>query len=251
VYEIVAAIVGRATRHHCTLFHLSPRHDELELVYPFWILRRGAEVTLVDTGFALEVGAARGIYDYRDPSAALAALGIAPGEVGRIILSHLHYDHFGVPERYPNARFVVQYDDVAYFAGTGRAQAYGKLADPASIDAIDGLRAAGRLELVDGDRTLEPGLSVVRVGGHTPGSQVIAIDHGSRPLVLACDASHFYANEATRTPSSMIYHYEEYQRGFATIARLAAGGRWFPGHDPAMLDGLAPLGEGLYRCEAT
>ena len=56
--EIYALIVGRALRHHCTMFHLSSNHDDVELIYPVWAIRRGRSVTLVDTGFSAEVAAA-------------------------------------------------------------------------------------------------------------------------------------------------------------------------------------------------
>ena len=152
--EVYAAIVGRAKRHHCLMFHLSPQHDDVELVYPFWVLRERSLVTLIDTGFSAPVAETRGILEYRDPTALLVELGIVPGDVERIVLSHLHYDHFGAPERYPNARFIVQRDDVSFFCGPGRIQPAGALADPPSIAALDDLRRADRLEILDGDKSL-------------------------------------------------------------------------------------------------
>jgi glyoxylase-like metal-dependent hydrolase (beta-lactamase superfamily II) len=244
--DVYAAIVGRAKRHHCLMFHLSPRHDDIELVYPFWVLRERSRVTLIDTGFSALVAERRGISEYRDPTALLAELGIVPGDVERIVLSHLHYDHFGAPERYPNARFIVQRDDVAFFSGAGRLQPAGALADAPSIAALDDLRRAERLETLDGDKSLGDGLSVVRIGCHTPGSQVIVLERSDGPLVFACDGSHFYDNVLTKTPSAIIYRYDEYQRGFSAIERLATGGRWFPGHDPAMLQQLDPVQERVY-----
>lgn len=245
--DVYAAIVGRADRSRCLMFHLSPAHDSVGLIYPFWILRGPRRVTLIDTGFSGEAATQRAIDDYRDPTALLAEVGIVPAEIGRIVVSHLHWDHFGVPERFPNARFVVQHDDVAYFSGAGATHPAGRLADPPSIAALGELRRAGRVELLDGDKVLGDGVSVVRVGGHTPGSQVIVLErHGGKHIVFACDASHLYANLETRTPTAIIYRYDEYQRGFAAIERLAAGGRWFPGHDPEILTRLTPVGESVY-----
>jgi glyoxylase-like metal-dependent hydrolase (beta-lactamase superfamily II) len=246
VIEIYAAIVGRAERSRCLMFHLSPSHDAVELIYPFWVLRGPRHVTLIDTGFSSAAAEQRGIGEYRDPTALLAEIGIDPADVEQIVVSHLHFDHFCAPERFPNARFVVQHDDVAYFSGAGASHPAGKLTDPPSIAALAELRAAGRLELLDGDKVLGDGLSLVRVGGHTPGSQVIVLEREGGQIVFACDASHFYANAQTRTPSAIIYRYDEYQRGFAAIERLAAGGRWFPGHDPEILTHLTPLSEAVY-----
>ena len=251
--EIYAAIVGRAERSRCLMFHLSPTHGTVGLIYPFWVLRGPRRVTLIDTGFSAAAAEQRGIGDYRDPTALLAEIGIDPAEVEQILVSHLHFDHFGVPERFPNARFVVQHDDVAYFSGAGATHPAGRLADPASIASLAELRRAGRLELLDGDKALGDGVSAVRVGGHTPGSQLIVLERQGGQIVFACDAAHLYANVQTRTPSAIIYRYDEYQRGFAAIERLATGGRWFPGHDPEILSHLTPVSESVYalRDDAT
>ena len=244
--DVYAAIVGRADRSRCLMFHLSPAHDPVGLIFPFWILRGPQRVTLIDTGFGAVTAAKRAIDDYRDPTALLAEVGVAPAEVEQIVLSHLHWDHFGVPERFPNARFVVQHDDVAYFSGAGAMHPAGRLADPPSIAALGELRRDGRVELLDGDKVLGDGVSVVRVGGHTPGSQVIVLERDGGQIVFACDASHMYGNLQTRTPSAIIYRYDDYQRGFAAIERLATGGRWFPGHDPEILTHLTPVSESVY-----
>jgi glyoxylase-like metal-dependent hydrolase (beta-lactamase superfamily II) len=244
--EIFAAIVGRAERSRCLMFHLSPAHDAVGLIYPFWILRGPKRVTLIDTGFSAAAAAQRGIGDYHDPTALLAEVGVDPADVEQILVSHLHFDHFCAPERFPNARFVIQHDDVAYFSGAGTAHPAGRLADPPSIAALAELRRDGRVELLDGDKALGDGVSVVRVGGHTPGSQVIVLEREGGRIVFACDASHMYGNLQTRTPSAIIYRYDDYQRGFAAIERLATGGRWFPGHDPEILTHLTPVGESVY-----
>jgi hypothetical protein len=86
-----------------------------------------------------------------------------------------------------------------------------------------------------------------RIGGHTPGLQITLLERANGPIVFACDASHFYENLETKTTTALIYNYHEYQRGFTLIEELAAGGRWFPGHDPRMLEGLEPVSERVYR----
>jgi glyoxylase-like metal-dependent hydrolase (beta-lactamase superfamily II) len=248
VPEVYCLIVGRSRRHHCFMFHLSPRHDDIELIYPLWVIRRGRRVTLVDTGFAAGVASARGIVAYRDPDVLLASLGIAPGDVETVVVSHLHYDHFGLPDRFANARFVVQDADIAYFRGTGIGHPASALADDASLEALDRLIDAGRVQRIDGDTDVD-GLRLLHAGGHTPGSQLTLVPGLGTPIMLACDASHFYANCETATPTAIIHTYEGYQNGFARIR--AHGGRWFPGHDPKMLERLDLVTENVYRVPAT
>jgi glyoxylase-like metal-dependent hydrolase (beta-lactamase superfamily II) len=228
------------------MFNLASRQDELELVYPFWILRNGKTTTLIDTGFSSQMAQARGVFDFRSAGDVLAELGVDPSEIRSIVISHLHYDHFSVPQRYPNAVFYIQSDDIDYFTGRGRAHPAFHSADPEAIDQIADLRAAGRIQSMSGDFSVG-GIDVLHVGGHTPGHQISVIELGGKPLVFACDASHFYANLETRTPTSIIHNYDNYQRGFSTIATLAAKGRWFPGHDPKMLEQLDRVSDNVYR----
>jgi glyoxylase-like metal-dependent hydrolase (beta-lactamase superfamily II) len=223
------------------MFHLSPRHDDIELIYPLWVIRRGPRVTLVDTGFTAPVATARGIVDYRDPQELLGVLGIEPRDVETVVVSHLHYDHFGLPERFTRARFVIQEADIAYFTGAGAGYPAAALADTESLAALERLIAAGRVQRVRGDRVVD-GLQLLHVGGHTPGSQLTLVPGG---ILLACDASHFYANCETATPTAIIHSYDAYQGGFARIR--AHGERWFPGHDPRMLERLEPVAANVYR----
>jgi glyoxylase-like metal-dependent hydrolase (beta-lactamase superfamily II) len=245
--EVFCLIVGRSQRHHCFMFHLSPRHDDVELIYPLWVIRRGGRVALVDTGFAADVAAARGVVAYREPAELLAALEIDPRAVDTVIVSHLHYDHFGLPERFAKATFAIQRADIDYFTSTGVAHPATSLADPASIAAASKLVRDGRVAVLDGDATVD-GLELLHVGGHTPGMQLTRVPTTGAPLLLACDASHFYANCETATPTAIIHSYEGYQNGFARIR--AHGSRWFPGHDPKMLDRLEPVATNVYRVHA-
>lgn len=229
------------------MVHLAQPEGEVQLVFPFWILRDRGSIVLIDTGFPQRVCEARGITNYTDPQTALASIGIDPKEIDTIIVSHMHWDHFCAPERFPNAKFVIQEDEVMFFTGLGRDYPTRHSADLPSLDAVAALRAQGRLQIVDGETRIADDLWVFRVGGHTPGMQITVYETGKGPTVFACDASHLYENLVTRTPTSLIYSYDEYQRGFTLIEELAAGGNWFPGHDPKMLDGLEPVGGCVYR----
>lgn len=245
--EIYACIVGRSKRPYSYMFNLANRQDEIELVYPFWVLKDKTGTVMIDTGFSERMAGEKSVFDYRSPSELLAALGLDPKDIGTIVISHLHYDHFSVPERYPNAVFYVQSDDVEYFTGRGMSHPAFRSADPSAIEQIGRLRSSGRIKEATGDFRLSSSIKVLHVGGHTPGHQITVIDAETTPLVFACDASHFYANLESRTPTSIIHNYDDYQRGFSTIETLAAGGRWFPGHDPAMLTRLEKISDRIYR----
>ena len=245
--DVHACVIGTKTVPGVRLFHLEADHAPAIVYFVFWVLRYDDHVVLVDGGFPRDKAEREGVRDYRDPTDCLAQLGLTLEDVTTVVVSHLHWDHFCRPERFPSATFVVQQEDVDYFTGRGRTHPIAKIAEVESLHSLDALRSEDRLVVLTGDAVIDQGLRVELVGGHTPGSQIIVIDHYGSPLVLACDASHFYENLEKSTPTSLMNNYDSYQRGFATITAAANGGRWFPGHDPIMLEQLERLGEGVYR----
>lgn len=111
-----------------------------------------------------------------DPAVALRAVGIDPESIDFVVVSHLHYDHAGglvtasgVPN-FPRARYVVQRDEVEAAHGEEL-----RLAGLMEVDQLDLVRAAGQLAEVQGEVELVEGVSVIRTGGHTRGSQAVLL----------------------------------------------------------------------------
>ncbi len=111
-----------------------------------------------------------------DPAVALRAVGIDPASIDFVVVSHLHYDHAGgmvsatgVPN-FPRARYLVQRDEVEAAHGDEL-----RLAGVMEVDQLDLVRAAGQLAEVQGEVELVEGVSVIRTGGHTRGSQAVLL----------------------------------------------------------------------------
>jgi glyoxylase-like metal-dependent hydrolase (beta-lactamase superfamily II) len=140
---------------------------------------------LVETGTGLRMTARdreiKGV-EGGDPVAALEAVGEDPASIDFVVVSHLHYDHAGgmvdAGERpaFPNARYVVQRDEVQAARGDEL-----RLAGIMERDQLDLVQAAGQLAEVHGTVELVAGVTVVRTGGHTRGSQAVILgrDDGS------------------------------------------------------------------------
>ncbi|WP_104134372.1 MBL fold metallo-hydrolase [Cryobacterium sp. Y62] len=247
---VKVAIAGRRDVPVGRVIHLTEGSGTKPLIYPMWILESSDRITLVDTGFSKAVAAARHIVEHRETETLLQQAGIEGHDVSDVIISHLHYDHFGRTELFPNATFWIQRKDIDYFTGYGADHPAAKLADRDAMEQLDGLLAVNRVQVLDGGVSKAGQHTTVCVGGHTPGTQVTVVSGWGEPLVLACDASHLYENLLTRTPSSTIHSYDHFQIGFSTVEALAEGGRWFPGHDAVMLEELTQLTDDVYRLEA-
>ena len=93
--------------------------------------------------------------------AQLARLGIGFGDIGHVILSHLHYDHAGYLAELTHARISIQRREHDHAFGT-----------PGLGYLPDDYRALGlNWALHDGDWQAMPGLDLIDTRGHTAGHQ--------------------------------------------------------------------------------
>ncbi len=218
-------------------FILADNHDAPHpMDYFLWVLQRGEEVILVDTGYDAAEAAARGRPIRRDPRAALAPLGLVPEAITCIIVTHLHYDHAGGLHLFPNAQLHLQAAEMAY--ATGPCMCHDHLRLPFTADHVcEVIRRlyAGRVTIHDGTAQVAEGVSVHRIGGHSRGLQAVRVRTAAGWLVLASDGAHYYENLWARKPFPIVVDLAEMLAGFDTLQRLAsAPGLIVPGHDPAV-----------------
>jgi glyoxylase-like metal-dependent hydrolase (beta-lactamase superfamily II) len=94
----------------------------------------------------------------------------------------------------------------------------------------------GRVQFHNGADELAPGITVHHVGGHTDGLQAMRVKTERGWVVLASDASHFYANFEEMRAYPTVYNVGDMLEGFATVGRLATSlAHVVPGHDPLVL----------------
>jgi glyoxylase-like metal-dependent hydrolase (beta-lactamase superfamily II) len=177
----------------------------------------------------------------------LLAIGVDPDKVGDVIISHMHYDHAGNHDLFPNARYHLQCDEMSFC--TGRSMCHEVMRAPyeaADVQAMVGKVFAGRVVYHDGTAELAPGVTLHRVGGHTRGLQVVRVHTQRGHVVLASDAAHFYANWQQRRPFPIVDDVAAYLDAFAIIESLASSPQHvIPGHDPLVLSRYPPARAGL------
>jgi len=202
--------------------------------YFMWVLRRGTEVILVDTGYDSAEASARGRPIRHDPVVSLAPLGLRPENISQVIVTHLHYDHAGGLHLFPNASLHMQAAEMAY--ATGPCMCHDTLRMPYTAghicEAVKRLYS-GQVIFHDGDAEVAEGVTVHCIGGHSRGLQAVRVRTNSGWLVLASDAAHFYENLILRKAFPIVVDLEEMLIGFETLERLASRPELIvPGHDP-------------------
>ncbi|HEY7497128.1 MAG TPA: MBL fold metallo-hydrolase [Vicinamibacterales bacterium] len=160
------------------------------------LLVRGERTMLIDAGIGGKMDEKSAdifaIDRTRNLDRSLAEAGVAPEDIELVLATHLHFDHAGgfttrdaagtIAPTFPRARYIVrtaEWDDAAHPHERNRASYLPENFKP--------LADAGVLDLVAGDRTILPGIRVVRTGGHTMHHQIVVIESGGRTAVFTAD----------------------------------------------------------------
>lgn len=225
----------RNSRTRADSFIFDDNHDAPhEMDYFIWVLRRGDETILVDTGYDNQEATRRDRAIIREPAEALAEIGIRAEDITTIIVTHLHYDHAGGLEQFPNATIHLQAAEMAY--ATGPCMCHGVLQMPFTADhictAIQRVYS-GRCVFHDGDGEVAEGVTVHCLGGHSRGLQAVRVLTEAGWLCLASDAAHYYENAFLRKPFPIVVDLQNMLDGFDRLDKLASSRELIvPGHDP-------------------
>ena len=238
-YEIYAVKYASSDRRSGENFIGGDPHDApMPLDYFVWAITNENRTIVLDTGFDEAMAKQRGRTHLRSPGEGLVMIGIDPASVEDVIISHMHYDHSGNESLFPKARYHVQDSEMAYC--TGRHMCHPAINHAFSAeDVVAMVRRifAGRVRFHDGADELAPGITLHRVGGHTMGLQVTRVWTKRGWVVLASDASHFYANMEQGRPFPIVHDMGEVLEGYRTAYRLAdSPDHVIPGHDPLVMD---------------
>lgn len=238
VYELYAIRYGHLERTATHNFLGGDAHDgPMPLDYYVWVIKGASRLFVLDTGFDAAMAAARGRQLVRPVEEGLAAIGVDPSNVRDVIISHMHYDHAGNHDLFPQARYHIQADEMAFCTGPAMCHALMRAPfEAGDVQAMVGRLFEGRVVFHEGVSELAPGITLHKVGGHTRGLQVVRVRTQRGWVVLASDAAHFYANWLQRRPFPIVDSVSAYLDAFGTIERLASSSAHIiPGHDPLVL----------------
>ncbi len=247
-YEIYAIKYAHLERRASENFIGGDPHDgPMPIDYFVWAIVGEHRTFVVDTGFDRPMAKKRGRNLLRTPAEGLKLIGVEPDRVQDVIVTHMHYDHAGSLDDFPAARFHVQDREMAFC--TGRYMCHEGARFPFEAEHVATMVHRifeGRVAFHNGAAELAPGITLHRVGGHSAGLQVVRVRTRRGWVVVASDATHFYANMEQGRPYPVAFHIGQTLEGFQTIQKLAGTPQHvIPGHDPLVLDRYPAARSGL------
>ncbi|MBA7708923.1 N-acyl homoserine lactonase [subsurface metagenome] len=137
----------------------------------FWYIKAGDKNVLVDTGIS-QADMQKYLYGrpyehIRPFTEALNLVGITPDDVDIVIQTHLHFDHCGHTALCKRAKVIVQEEELK-FAYSPHALFFGSYNARFLQDLC--------FHVVAGECEILPGIRVLLVPGHSPGTQAVAVD---------------------------------------------------------------------------
>jgi glyoxylase-like metal-dependent hydrolase (beta-lactamase superfamily II) len=170
----------------------------MDLPFSFVLARQGDRNVLVDCGFMKDEHGHENFADrfgipfWISPLRLLAELGIAPGDITDVVLSHAHFDHMGSIAEFPNARIFIQKSELLtwyeWIALPKRFSHLTAIIDPDNLKTALEASIEHRVTLIDGDKdNVLPGLHVRLGSGHTIGQQFVIFETAKGRRVISGD----------------------------------------------------------------
>lgn len=155
-----------------------------------FLIQRGDQNVLVDTGNGVAEMDVEGFASMKsgDLLKSLAASGLKPEDVQRVVFTHLHGDHVGWAAN-PDTGGPV-FARATHYVGKGEREHWvGKSEDFAPSQAVQDLLGRTGTAVSDGDEII-PGVTVVATPGHTPGHISLVVSSGIGRAMILGDVVH-------------------------------------------------------------
>jgi len=176
--------------------HPADNHNRIRLNLTCPLIMKGRDAIVVDTGIGNRLGSVeRRIFDHGEGWLldGLKLLGMEPGDITHVLLSHLHFDHCGgIVRQRPSGRFEPAFPRARILVQRGEAAI-------ARDSRNERLRAAYRhveeclqpvmsmVEALEGDTDVIPGATALVTGGHTADHQVMLVRSQGRGFIHLAD----------------------------------------------------------------
>jgi len=214
-----------------------PEDGPMPLDYFLWLIKGPGKSYVVDTGFDEAMARKRGRQFLLAPEVGLRSLGVDHESIEDVIITHMHHDHAGNHHLFPSGVFHLQDKEMCY--ATGRGMCHHALRHPYEETDVTTMVTRvfhNRVCFHDGEEEIAPGLTVHWLGGHTAGMQCVRVFTRRGWMVLASDATHFYANMEQSRPFPAVLDVLQMLEAHKKLRSLASSDDLIiPGHDPLVL----------------
>jgi N-acyl homoserine lactone hydrolase len=226
---------------------------DIEFSSTCWLIKHGSDWLLWDTGVPESaLNDPRGwstlpelIVYHLDKSLTdqLAAIGVKPGDIGRVAISHTHGDHIGNLGLFPNSIILMQRAEYSWIHSPDGPN-----------DNVNKLMALARkllgtpknLQLIDGDADVfgDGSVTLLSTPGHTPGHQSLLVHlRNSGFILLSGDVAHSEENFEKNVVPSLNTNKAESIASMERVRQLIAAYKatFFINHDKSQTDTLRLL----------
>jgi glyoxylase-like metal-dependent hydrolase (beta-lactamase superfamily II) len=253
IYEVFALkYAGPFTRKLAATIYFTGWTEDVQINYYIWAIRaKDGETTLVDTGLGSKLGPK---FEGFVPAHQVAArLGIKPEQVTRVVLTHMHFDHVGgmedFPNVYPDAKFYVQEKEFEFWVNSplSKRPPLKRSRYDAGVQAVAELAKTKRLVIINGDHLIGPEMELLLLPGHSPGLQGVLIPTVKGQTVVGSDCAHLFRSYKEDNPSPIITDLPGWMLSYDKLRAKAPLENLFPGHDTLMLTGFPKVAEDITR----
>jgi len=236
-WTITALDTGSSPLDKSIVTYLTDPGVPIRVANVIFVLQSSLETIVVDTSFE-SVEAIQRINDRtlsrtpeQEPLHRFQEIGLDPAEVEKVVHTHLHYDHVGRNDLFPNARFYVQRSELqyAFLPNPGVERIY--------HSPLLGLKPRyldSELEPIEGDLRIADGVTILHVPGHTPGTQAVLVDTQQGVYCVAGDTIPLFENVEKGIPHGVHDSVSDWYRSLGRIRALAD--YILPSHDPRLFE---------------
>ena len=191
---------------------------------------------LVDAGAKASTFTVRGTpeTDIISVEDGLAKFNLKPEDIDIVIATHLHCDHIALGHLFKKAKFIVQEKELTYAQNPHPIDAV--LYDKKTFENL-------KWEVINGDREITSGISVVLTPGHSPGGQSVVVNTTAGKAII----TGFCSTLSTFFPSKQmeqrgwevtipLIHHDTLQTYNSALYVKNVADIVIPLHDPAFIN---------------
>ena len=249
--KVFAFKIGERQPHSINHLYLDYKAEKFLTAFMyFYCIETMSGPVLVDHGFDSN-SVKRLNIDFKlesEPQELVSRVGIKPEEVKKIILTHLHWDHFVAENIFPNATYYVQQKEIEFVTGPlMKYDCFRRYVDSKAIEKLVRLIFEDKVIVLNGDCEIETGVDVIHVGGHTPGTQAVIVKNAGNSYAICSDVIPRYQNLEQKIPCGIHTNAVEALIAAEKIKKITKfTDRVFPGHEPLLTEKYPRFAEGVY-----